>query len=58
MNIEQEQLEEMTHRLVSVTLAPCRLSCYKQVPIRLVVSKSVIPKNLAVESQITNQSNK
>ena len=58
MNTEQEQLAEMTHRLASITLAPFRLGFYREAPIRLVVYRSVLPKNLAVESQITKQSNK
>lgn len=57
MNAEQEQLAEMTHRLASVTLAPFRLSFSGEAPIRLVVSRSVLHKNLTVD-RITNQSNR
>lgn len=57
MNTEQEHLAEMTHRLASITLAPFKLSFSREAPIRLVVSRSVLPKNLTVD-QITNQSNK
>jgi hypothetical protein len=55
MNIEQEQLAEMTHRLASLTLTPFRLGCHREVPIRLVLSKSVLPKNLAEDLNSPNR---
>lgn len=47
MNIEQEQLAEMTHRLALPRLTRFRLGFHREAPIRLVLSRSVLFKSLA-----------
>ena len=55
MNIEQEQLAEMTHRLASPMLTPFRLGFPREAPIRLVLSRSVLPKSLAEDLNSPNR---
>ncbi len=49
MNIGQEQLAEMTHRLASLQLTPFRLGFHGEAPIRFVLSKPVLSKSLAAD---------